>query len=177
MLLLFLLAAFQACISSDESGGSRQDPVVREPAAAQSGAPSAQQPNASGLPQQDGQKQKAQARGSKLTSKQDTVTASVTRSAKSPSRSSKNIKKPSNPAYTVQVGAFKKAQNALACQKRAKERFPRNSVHNNFDPGTKLYRVSVGKFTTRMEAVVLRREIMRKHSKDYAQAWVNYIAP
>jgi hypothetical protein len=58
----------------------------------------------------------------------------------------------------------------------AKERFSKNSVHNRYEPLQRLFRVSIGKFTTRKQAAVSRREIMMKYPREYSEAWVNYIA-
>jgi len=159
---LTLTVAMCGCISSEESGSSQQAPITQQaPADSVAGTQDVAQPA------QTGQK------GSRLTSRQDTLVASVTRKAKPASRS--RLVRPKNPLYTVQVGVFRKAQNALRYQKLAKERFPRNSVHNRYDTKTKMYWVSIGRFTTKQEAVALRHTVIDKYPKDYKEAWVNYI--
>jgi len=120
--------------------------------------------------------QAGQSKAARLTSKQDTVIASMTTRTAAPTSSARTIKRPIDPAYTVQVGAFGKAQYALSYQKLAKERFSKNSVHNRYEPLQRLYRVSIGKFTARKEAAALRRDIMKKYPREYSEAWVNYIA-
>ncbi|MBI3005111.1 MAG: SPOR domain-containing protein [Ignavibacteriales bacterium] len=113
-------------------------------------------------------------RGSgRFTAKMDTVKAALTRNPKATARP---IVRPENPAYTVQIGAFGRAQNALRLQKIARERFSTHVVLNNYGTNDKLYRVSIGKFDTRKEAARLRTEIMEKFPTDYAECWVNYIA-
>ena len=118
---------------------------------------------------------KRAARSTKFTARQDTVKASLIRKSK-PSFQLPKIERPANPAFTVQVGAFLRPNNALRNQKIAKTRFPRNPVFSNFDRRSKFYRLSVGKFMTRKEALTFRKEILRKYPKEYAACWVNYIA-
>ncbi len=114
-------------------------------------------------------------RSTKLTTKQDTVKASLVRKSKSSFQLPK-IVRPANPAFTVQIGAFLRPNNALSNQKKAKSRFSGHPVFNNFDSRSKFYRVSVGKFMTRKEALAFRKEILGKYPKEYAACWVNYIA-
>lgn len=78
--------------------------------------------------------------------------------------------------YTVQIGAFGKAPNALRNQKVAKERFADQLVFNNYSKADNVYRVSVGKFEEQKSAETLRKEIIKRFPKDYAECWVNYIA-
>jgi cell division septation protein DedD len=111
----------------------------------------------------------------KFTAKQDTVKASLVKKSKQPQKQSSRIVRPANPAFTVQIGAFRQANNALRNQKLAKSRFGKYPVFSNFDKKTKLYRVSVGKFITRREAAALRKEILKSHPKEYSACWVNYI--
>jgi len=173
ILISFGFFVFAFCTSSEESGAARQDPITVEtvppPVAETTLQPEQEQPLEPTL-------QDRQAKTARLKSIQDTVVASVTKRSSSPASVARPIKRPPNPAYTVQVGAFNRAQNALTYEKLAKERFLGNSVHNRYEPMERLYRVSIGKFTTRQEAAALRREIMKKYPKEYAEAWVNYIA-
>ncbi|MGB2867054.1 MAG: SPOR domain-containing protein [Bacteroidota bacterium] len=108
-------------------------------------------------------------------STQDTVRASLTKGTKSAARR-RPIVRPENPMYTIQIGAFGKAPNALRNQKLAKERFADQPVFNNYSKADNIYRVSVGKFEEQKSAESLRKIIMKKFSKDYAECWVNYIA-
>lgn len=164
-----------ACSSSEESGLSKQDPITPQQTNEQV-QPANPQQNLEPAVQDPPVTPRARSGGSRLTSRRDTVTASVTRSSKMPARSTRALVRPIDPAYTVQVGAFAKAANALSCQKLAKERFPGTFVYNSFDSGLRLYRVSLGKFASREGASALRREIMNHHPNEYSQAWVNYIA-
>lgn len=111
--------------------------------------------------------------GARFQAKLDTVKASLTRKSKQAVRA---VVRPENPAYTVQIGAFGKAQNSLRMQKAAKERLGNQVILNNFGTVDKLYRVSVGKFDTRKEASSLRKMIIEKYPKEYSSCWVNYIA-
>ena len=114
-------------------------------------------------------------RSTKFTAKQDTLKASLVRKNKPPLRLPK-IERPANPAFTVQIGAFSLPKNALRNEKLAKSRFPKYSVYNNFHQRSKIYRISVGKFMTRREALAARQMILKKYPKDYSGCWVNYIA-
>lgn len=114
-------------------------------------------------------------RSTKFTAKQDTLKASLVRKNK-PAIHPPTIERPANPAFTVQIGAFQLPKNALRNQKLAKERFPKYSVYNNYYSRSKYYRVSIGKFMTRREALAMRKQILKKYPKDYSRCWVNYIA-
>ena len=118
---------------------------------------------------------KRPSRSTKFTAKQDTLKASLVRKSK-PSFKLPKIERPANPAFTVQIGAFLRPNYALSNQKKTKSRFPKQPVFNNFDRQSKFYRVSVGKFMTRNEALAFRREILKKYPKDYSSCWINYIA-
>jgi cell division septation protein DedD len=122
-----------------------------------------------------GAQTKRASRSTKFTAKQDTLKASLVRNNRPAPRPPK-IERPANPAFTIQIGAFQQPKNALRNQKRAKERFPKYSVYNNYYSRTKYYRVSIGKFMTSREAVAARKEILKKYPKDYSGCWINYIA-
>lgn len=111
--------------------------------------------------------------GARFQAKLDTVKAALTRKSKQPVRA---VVRPENPAYSVQIGTFTQAQNALRTQKTAKERFVNQVVVSNFSSDENLYRVSVGKFDTRQEAEALRKTLIEKFPKEYASCWVNYVA-
>lgn len=118
---------------------------------------------------------KRPSRSTKFTATQDTLKASIIRKNRTPVRLPK-IERPANPAFTVQIGAFALPKNALRNQKLAKSRFSTYPVYNNFYSRAKIYRVSVGKFNSRREALALQRQIIRKYPKDYSGCWINYIA-
>lgn len=117
---------------------------------------------------------KRPSRSTKFKAKQDTLKASLVRKNKPAIRLPK-IERPANPAFTVQIGAFLRPNNALRNQKMAKSRFAQYPVYSNFDARSKFYRVSVGKFGTRHEALDARHQILKKYPKDYSGCWINYI--
>ena len=168
-------ALLAGCISSEgtspggkSTGGPQQSlgpidtsrSVVRAEASAQKKASAAQT--------------KRPSRSTKFRAKQDTLKASLVRKNKPALRLPK-IERPANPAFTIQVGAFLLPKNALRNQKLAKERFPKYAVYNNYFARSKFYRVSIGKFMTRHEALAAQRQILKKYPKDYSACWVNYI--
>jgi cell division septation protein DedD len=122
-----------------------------------------------------GTQSKRASRSTKFTAKHDTLKASLVRKTK-PAQHPAKIERPANPMFTVQIGAFQLPKNALRNQKKAKERFPKYAVYNNFSSKAKYYRVSIGKFATRREASTMRQQILKKYPKDYSACWVNYIA-
>jgi cell division septation protein DedD len=77
--------------------------------------------------------------------------------------------------YTVQIGAFARAANALRAQKRARAEFPGTPTSSVYLPSPRVYRVSVGRFGDRMSANRFRVQIMKKFPQEYAQCWVNYV--
>jgi hypothetical protein len=164
--LMFLLGA---CVSSEETGTGRH---TEAPVSTQSGADSARL-----LAQADSLARADSLRGrrGRFTSKQDTVTASIVKRSKY-ARAIKPVQRPANPAYTVQIGAYARTKHALQAQKLAKERFADLPIFNSFEPFDKLYRVSVGKFDTRLEADSLRKVILRQFPQDYPDAWINYVS-
>jgi cell division septation protein DedD len=113
-------------------------------------------------------------RSTKFKAKQDTLKTSIVRKNKTPLRLPK-IVRPENPAFTVQIGAFARPNNALRNQKLAKTRFPEYPVYNNFLAQAKIYRVSVGKFDTRRDALAAQKQILKKCPKEYTGCWINYI--
>ena len=78
-------------------------------------------------------------------------------------------------AYTIQIGAFLDPQHAVRAQRLAREWFSDHPVFNQFEASLKLYRVSIGKFDARADAVALLKEMMKLHPKEYAECWVNTI--
>ncbi|MDE3057214.1 MAG: SPOR domain-containing protein [Bacteroidota bacterium] len=73
--------------------------------------------------------------------------------------------------YSVQVGAFRIIANAERCQKLVKKRF-RKPVHQFYDRGIKMYRITVGNFSTKKTAFVFLRRVKNDFAKDYSDAWV-----
>ena len=87
------------------------------------------------------------------------------------------IERPDNPMYTIQVGAFLNASNALRTQKSAKQRFSDLPVFNYFVTPAKIYRVSIGKYSDRQAAAVLMKTMQKQYPRDYQKCWINYIQP
>lgn len=108
--------------------------------------------------------------------RQDTVSIALVKRERMKASAVRKIVRPENPMYTVQVGAFSKAANALRAQKIAKGRFKDKPIFNRFDPDDKMYRVSVGKFDTGEDASAFRHAIMKQYSDEYVQCWIIYIA-
>lgn len=174
----FLSASFLAGCVSTEGTGSTGGSSKEGPERSVEPIDTAKAPVVSTAPVQKQAGKTTTRRSSpstKFTAKQDTVKASLVRKSK-PSFRLPKIERPANPAFTVQIGAFLSPNNALRNQKAAKSRFSKHPVFSNFDRQSKFYRVSVGKFMTRQEALVLRKEILKKYPKEYAGCWVNYIA-
>jgi cell division septation protein DedD len=171
LLLLALLVTLGACVSSEESGGTARA------TAPQPMIPPADTGTRLTPPDRPVQQQAAVSRTRKtpkVTTKRDTVQASVVRRSRPAARKVRAIQRPANPNYTVQVGAFSKAGNALRFQRTTKQRNPGLPVCNTYDASDKLYRVSVGLFKTKQEADRLRRELKKQSPKDYPDAWVIY---
>jgi len=112
----------------------------------------------------------------KFKSRQDTISAALVRRGKSAPLSLHKIVRPDNPMYTVQVGTYTKAANALRNEKRAKERFKDQAVFDRYDAGDKLYRVSVGKFQTGKDASSFKQSMLKRYPLDYKECWIIYIA-
>jgi cell division septation protein DedD len=111
----------------------------------------------------------------KFKSKQDTVRASVVTKLKSTQHPHIKIERPEHPVFTVQIGAYGQASNALRAQKKAKERFTDQPVFNNYIKNAKLYRVSIGRYNDRKEAYALAAVMEKKFPKEYHQCWINFI--
>jgi cell division septation protein DedD len=111
----------------------------------------------------------------KFKSKQDTVRASVIKKMKSSTHLHLMIERPEHPMYTVQIGAFTQASNALRTQKKAKGRFTHQPVFNKYVKSAKLYRVSVGRYEDRKNAFALSDTLKEQYSKEYNHCWINFI--
>lgn len=170
------LTSLLGCITSEEAGpGDRARSPQLIPSRVDSIRSAARQDSLAQA-RSDSAKLAAQKRSApRFRTKQDTVRASMVRKQKSAPRISIPIIRPENPLYTVQVGAFARASNALRTQKTAKLRFPDHQVINAFVQSARLYRVSVGRFEDRKSADRFRRELIEQYPNEYAQCWVNYI--
>lgn len=159
----FLLAA---CVSSEEAGTGKK-----------SGAPVPSQAISDSVRARVDSMRRSdslRAKRAGFTSQHDTLVASVVRTSKL--RSVKPIERPANPAYTVQIGAFARTDNALRAQKLARDRFGELPIFNYFEPYDRLYRVRVGKFDTRQQADSLRKWVTKQFPNEYSDSWINYIS-
>jgi cell division septation protein DedD len=111
----------------------------------------------------------------KFKSKQDTVRASVIKKMKSSAHPNIKIERPEHPIYTVQIGSFAQASNALRTQKKAKGRFTHQPVFNKYVKSAKLYRVSVGRYEDRQNAFALADTMKKQYSEEYNRCWINFI--
>jgi cell division septation protein DedD len=111
----------------------------------------------------------------KFKSKQDTVQASVITKLKSHATVRIKIERPEHPIYTVQIGAFRQASNALRIQKKAKQRFTHQPVFNRFVKSAQVYRVSIGRYKDRKNAFSLADTMKQKYPKEYERCWINFI--
>ncbi len=112
----------------------------------------------------------------RVRSSQDTVRASKARKTR-PAVKSAPLVKPANAAYTVQVGAFRRASNALGLQQVVRKQFPTQPAYNDYHAVDRLYRVTVGRFSRISEAAAFRRRLIASDSSAYAQCWVTYKKP
>jgi cell division septation protein DedD len=167
-LLLISTLSLCACVSSEETGTAKK---VGAPVASQTISDSVRA-RVDSLMRADS----ARAKRAAFTSQHDTLVASVVKTSKSSSRSIKPVERPSNPAYTVQVGAFARTDHALQAQKLARERCGDLPIFNYFEPYDKLYRVRVGKFDTRQQADSLKKWMTKQFPNDYTGSWINYIS-
>ena len=74
--------------------------------------------------------------------------------------------------YSVQVGAYKVAENAARVAALAKERFSTNVYTIQDNSGDLLYKVLVGDFASKDEARRFRDDMAKQYASDYKDAWV-----
>jgi cell division septation protein DedD len=182
-ILLFsgVVTALTGCVSSEESGAgnkARMPVQVFGPidTTRRTASPGAQEGAAKAL--QDSLKLATMKKGRiapRFKSRQDTVRASVVVKSKSSLSRRIKIERPEHPVFTIQIGAFGRASNALRAQKKAKARFADQPVFNNYVKSAKLYRVSIGRVEDRQDAFALRDKIKRTFPGEYSQCWINYI--
>jgi hypothetical protein len=177
-ILLGLMMAFAGCVSSEETGaGDRaKNPVqilgsidtaryeVNRNAAQRSKTDTAKLHYA-----------KQQRVAPKFKSNQDTVLASVVKKSKLLSRPRIKNERHEHPVFTVQIGAYSQASNALRIQKRARGQFTAQPVFNRFVKSSKMYQVSIGRYENRKDAFALCDTMKQKYPKEYNQCWVNSI--
>ncbi|HVN49551.1 MAG TPA: SPOR domain-containing protein [Bacteroidota bacterium] len=108
-------------------------------------------------------------------SKQDTLKASIVVKKKSPARIALPIDRSNHAGFTVQIGAFRGASNALRAQKNAKARFNAQPVFNQYITKANMYRVSIGKFEDRTKAFSFLEEMKKRFPKEYTPCWINFL--
>ncbi len=175
-ILLFggAVAALTGCVSSEESGAGSK---ARTPVQVFGPIDTTHRPAGAGILQDSiapAAKKKSRV-APRFKSKQDTIRASIVVKSKSSLASRVKIERPEHPVFTIQIGAFGHASNALRAQKKAKARFSNQPVFNNYVKSAKLYRVSIGRYEDRQDAFALRDKIKRTFPEEYSQCWINYI--
>jgi cell division septation protein DedD len=111
----------------------------------------------------------------KFKSMQDTVQASIITKSKSSLSSRTEIEHTAHSVYTVQIGAYSDASNALRRQKRAKEQFPGQPIFNQYEESTQLYRVSIGMYEDPKDASALSDSLRQEYPNEYKKCWINFI--
>jgi cell division protein FtsN len=112
----------------------------------------------------------------RVRSSKDTVRAATARKTRQPVRPAALVK-PANAMYTVQVGAFARASNALRLQRSVKRQFSTQPVYNDYHAVDKLYRVTIGRFSRLSDASALRRRLIASDSIAFGLCWVTYKKP
>jgi cell division septation protein DedD len=73
--------------------------------------------------------------------------------------------------YGVQIGAYENDANAQHAEQLIRARFTQ-PVRRYFDETTKLYKVSVGSFPTKDQALEFRKLLNEKYPGEYQDAWI-----
>ncbi|MCX7984559.1 MAG: SPOR domain-containing protein [Bacteroidetes bacterium] len=167
IVFVFIAWTLQSCVLSEhQSGHERSSLLVNELR-----SDTVQQPNKTGentLP--------LQSQSPPLHTVHDTVHATTVVEYSSNSiLSSANTTKAESIFYTIQVGAYGDASNALRCQKITKERFPTYQVFNDYDGVTKIYRISVGQFSTKDSAFIFLKQLQQQYPREYRECWVKQL--
>ncbi len=72
--------------------------------------------------------------------------------------------------FSIQIGAFEKKENALQFAYNAKHLI-KEDIYNFYDKAKLIYRVVVGKFTSKESATEYRDQFVKKYP-GYSNAWV-----
>jgi cell division protein FtsN len=125
--------------------------------------------------QEEGVKQEAPAPTqpeSKTTMKKDTAEVKVVPPATAePEKEVKPSPTTTATLYAVQIGAFDIDANAIRAEETIKGRFAQ-PVRKTYDEMTKLYKVSIGSFSTKDEALEFRKTLNEKYPGEYNDAWI-----
>jgi cell division septation protein DedD len=73
--------------------------------------------------------------------------------------------------YAVQIGAFESEGNAVRAEQLIRARYTQ-PVRKYFDEATRLYKVSVGSFPTKDQALEFRKLLNEKYPGEYLDAWI-----
>ena len=119
---------------------------------------------------EEGVKQEAPAE-KQPTMKKDTAEVKVVPPAKSEPMKEAATEGAAVMVYGVQVGAFESSENAGRVERALKARFSQ-PVHRFYDETTKLYKVSVGSFATKDQALEFRKTLNEKYPGEYNDAWI-----
>jgi len=106
-----------------------------------------------------------------LQTKSDTLNVNAQNTPKPVYDSRPQTKAEPTGKYSVQVGAYKMADNAERIATVARERFGKN-VYTIPDKSTDLYKVMVGDFMVKDDARRFRDDMVQKYPGDYKDAWV-----
>ncbi|MGA9363988.1 MAG: SPOR domain-containing protein [Bacteroidota bacterium] len=108
----------------------------------------------------------------KATMKKDTAEVKVVPPANvEPEKEMKPPPTASATLYAVQIGAFENEVNAGRAEQAIKARYT-YPVRKYFDETTKLYKVSVGSFSTKDQALEFRKLLNEKYPGEYQDAWI-----
>jgi cell division septation protein DedD len=138
------------CSSSEQSGGQQESQSTPPPASA---------PPSSG----------------EVTKQSDTLNVQVQntqRTVYDQQSPSSTQQPPASGRYSVQIGAYKQAENADRIASLARERFRKN-VYTIPDNVNDLYKVMVGDFAIKDDARRFRDEMVQKFPNEYKDAWVS----
>jgi cell division septation protein DedD len=173
-------AALTGCVSSEETGGTgranRPQVMMRPVDTPRVVAPTQEVRDTADAVATQNPATRTKRPAPVFKTKLDTVRVATVRTQKPAVRATAPIERPANPTYTLQIGAFSRAENALRAQKRAHRQFPDIPILNVYVPSARLYRVSVGRFESRSAANAFRLELLKHYPKEYAQCWINYVA-
>lgn len=124
--------------------------------------------------QEEGVKQEAPAEKqpeAKTTMKKDTAEVKVVPPAISEPGKEVKTEGVAVMVYGVQIGAFESQDNAARAERTLKSRFT-YPVRGYYDEVTKLYKVSIGNFVTKDQALEFRKLLNEKYPGEYQDAWI-----
>jgi cell division septation protein DedD len=78
---------------------------------------------------------------------------------------------PKGKYFVLQLGAFQQSANATRIGELFKKRSSQ-PVNLLFDPAVKMYRIMVGNFATKEEAMAFQAQLKKDFPKDYDESWV-----